>query len=63
MLRRAVCTNEGGNRKGSILKAGLHPGPDWTVSHSPVTMETTHQPENQAPEGRAPGLVPRLSIA
>ena len=38
----AVCRNEGGNRTGSILKAGLHPGPDcglWAIC--PVSMEKT----------------------
>ena len=45
--------NEGGNRTGSILKAGLHLGPDcglWAIC--PVSMETTYQLENQAPPGR-----------
>ena len=41
---------EGGNRTGSILKAGLHLGTDcrlWAIC--PVSMETTYQLENQAP--------------
>ena len=50
---------EGGNRIGSILKAGLHLGPDcglWaTVSMvCPVSMETTYQLENQAPQKEEP---------
>ena len=53
------------DRTGSILKAGLHLGLDcglWAIS--PISMETTYQLENQAPpDGRAPGLVPRLSVA
>ena len=47
------------DKTGSILKAGLHVGPDhglWAIC--PVSMETTHKPENQAP-----GLFPRLSLA
>ena len=38
------------DRTGSILKAGLHLGPDcelWSVC--PVSMETTYQLENQTP--------------
>ena len=38
---------EGGNRTGSVLKAGLHLGLDcglWAIC--PVSMETTHQLEN-----------------
>ena len=45
-----LCTIEGGNRTGSLLKAGLHLGPDsglWAIC--PVSMETTYQLENQAP--------------
>ena len=48
------CT-EGGNRTGSILKAGLHLGPDcglWTIY--PVSMEMTYQLENQAPRRKRP---------
>ena len=44
--------SEGGNRTGSILKAGLHLGPDWTLS--PVSMERTYQLENQAPRRKSP---------
>ena len=47
--------NEGGNRTGSILKAGLHLGPDcglWGLC--PVSMETTYQLENQAPGRKSP---------
>ena len=46
---------EGGNRIGSILKAGLHLGPDcglWAIC--PVSMETIYQLENQAPEKEEP---------
>ena len=41
---------EGGNRTGSILRAGLHLGPDyglWAICL--VSMETTYQLENQPP--------------
>ena len=46
---------EGGNRTGSILKAGLHLGPDcglWATC--PVSIETTYQLENQAPRRKSP---------
>ena len=46
--------NDGGNRTGSILKAGLHLGPDcgrWAIC--PVSMETTYQLENQAPRRKS----------
>ena len=50
-LRASRAGNEGGNRQSSsILKAGLHLGPDcglWVLC--PVSMETTYQLENQAP--------------
>ena len=49
-LRASRVGNEGGNRTGSILKAGLHLGADcglWAIC--PVPMETTYQLENQAP--------------
>ena len=49
-LRATRGANEGGNRTGSILKAGLHLGLDcglWALC--PVSMETTYQLENQAP--------------
>ena len=36
---------------------------DFERCAQPVSMETTYQLENQAPEGRALGLVPRLSEA
>ena len=38
------------DRKGSILKSGLHPGLDcglWAIC--PLPMETTYQLENQTP--------------
>ena len=34
-LRASREGNEGGNRTGSILKAGLHLGADWTLSYMP----------------------------
>ena len=38
------------DRTGSILKAGLHLGPDSGLGAiCPVSMEMTYQPENQAP--------------
>ena len=40
---------------GSLLKAGLHPGPDCGLGDlSPVSMETTHQLENQVPQMEEP---------
>ena len=46
---------EGGNRTGSILKAGLHLGPDYGLwALCPVSMETTYQLENQAPGRKSP---------
>ena len=48
-------------QKGSILKAGLHLGPDcglWSIS--PVSMETTYQLENQAPRRKSPSTLHRL---
>ena len=47
-LRAPRVGNEGGNRKSSNLKAGLHLGPDcglWAIC--PVFMEMTYQLENQ----------------
>ena len=50
LLVSMLCTIEGGNRTGSILKAGLHLGPDCGLGTiSPVSMEMTYQLENQAP--------------
>ena len=49
-LRASRGGNEGRNRTGSILKAGLHLGSDcglWAVC--PLSMETTYQLKNQAP--------------
>ena len=46
---------EGGNRTGSILKAGLHLGPDcglWAIC--PVSMEKTYQLESQTPWRKSP---------
>ena len=60
-LRASGGGNEGGNRTGSILKAGLHLGPDcglWAIC--PVSMETTYLLENQAPERKSPRALHRL---
>ena len=50
-LRASRVGNEGGNRRnGSILKAGLYLEPDcglWAIC--PVSVEMTHQLENQTP--------------
>ena len=49
------------DRTGSILKAGLHLGPDWTLSYMPSIYGNnipTGKPD--PPDGKAPGLVPRL---
>ena len=49
-LRASRGGNKGGNRTGSMLKAGLHLGPDcglWAIC--PGSMETTYQLENQGP--------------
>ena len=46
---------EESDRTGSILKAGLHLGPDcrlWALCL--VSMETTYQLENQAPRWKSP---------
>ena len=64
MPSRLVITflpSEVGNRTGSILKAGLHLGPDcglWAIC--PVSMETTYQLENQAPGRRSSRALHRL---
>ena len=53
-LRASRVGNEGGNRTGSILKAGLRLGRDsglWTIC--PVSMEMTYQLENQAPRRKS----------
>jgi len=42
---------EGTDRTGSILKAGLHPGPECGLrAPCPASMETTYQLENQMEE-------------
>ena len=54
-LRASTVGNEGWNRTGSILKAGLHLGLDyglWAIC--PVSRETTYQLENQAPQMEEP---------
>ena len=49
-LRASIGGNEGENRTGSILKAGLHHRPDCGLcAICPVSMEMTYQLENQAP--------------
>ena len=53
--------HEGGNRTSSILKAGLHLGPDcglWAIC--PVSMETVYQLENQAPGRKSPRALHHL---
>ena len=57
--KKKCAPGEGGNRTGSILKAGFHLGPDcglWaTVSAvCPVSMKTTYQLENQAHGRKSP---------
>ena len=43
------------DRTGSILKAGLHLGPDCRLGTIfPLFMETTYQLENQAPRMEEP---------
>ena len=52
---------EGGNRTGSILKAGLHLGLDcglWAIC--PVSMDTTHHLVNQAPGRKSPRALHHL---
>ena len=49
------------DRTGSILKAGLHLGPDcrlWAIC--PVSLKTTYQPEKQAPGRKSPRALHRL---
>ena len=49
---------------GSILKAGLHLGPDWTLSYMPSIYGNDIPTGKPGPlDARAPGLVPRLSVA
>ena len=48
---------------GSILKAGLHLGPDWTLSYMPSIYGNDIPTGKQGPpDGRAPGPIPRFSI-
>jgi len=43
------------DRTGSILKAGLHPGPDCGLGTTcPLFMETTYQLENQTHQKEEP---------
>ena len=52
------------DRTGSILKAGLHLGPDWTLSYMPSIYGNDIPTGKQGPpDGRAPGPIPRFSIA
>ena len=49
---------------GSILKAGLHLGPDWTLSYKPgIYGNNISTGKPGPPDGRAPGPIPRFSIA
>ena len=49
------------DRTGSMLKAGLHLGPDCGVGAiCPVSMETTYQLENQTPRRKSPRALPLL---
>ena len=49
---------------GSILKAGLHLAPDWTLSYMPGIYGNNIPTGKPGPlDGRAPGLVPRLFVA
>ena len=53
--------NEGGNRTSSILKAGLHLGPDCGLwAKCPVSMEMTYQLESQATRGKSPRALRQL---
>ena len=58
---------EGGNRQNRLHLESRTPSWArlWTWAICPVSMETTYQLEHQtpSPHGRAPGLIPRLSIA
>jgi len=50
-----ITLKEETDRTGSILKAGLHLGPDCGLrALCPVSMETTYQLENQAPQMEEP---------
>ena len=53
------------DRIDSILKTGLHLGPDYGLwATCPVSMEMTYQLENQTLlDGKTPGLIPRHSVA
>ena len=52
---------EGGNRTGSLLKAGLHLGPHCGLSAvCPLSMEMTYQLENQASGRKSPRALHRL---
>ena len=56
--------SEGGNRIGSILKAGLHLGPDWTLSYMPSIYGKdipTGKPGPQKEEPQGSPLPKRIS--
>ena len=55
VLKTEFHTGDGGNRTGSISKAGLHLGPDcglWAICSA--SLEMTYQLENQAPGRKSP---------
>ena len=58
---------EEADRTGSILKAGLHAAPWaglWTLSYMPSIYGNNIPTGKPGPlDGRAPGLIPRLSVA
>ena len=57
----SLIPGEGGNRTGSILKTGLHLGPDCGLrAICPVSMETIYQLENQAPGMKSPRALHHL---
>ena len=53
------------DRTGSILKAGLHLGAGlWTLSYMPnICGDDIPTGKPDPPDGRTPGLIPRLSTA
>ena len=52
---------EGGIRTGTILKAGLHLGPECGLrAICPISMEMTNQLENQAPGRKSPRALHHL---
>ena len=60
---KSVILKEETDRTGSILKAGLHLGPDYGLELYVQYLWKQHTNWKTRPlNGRAPGLVPRLSI-